>query len=80
AAVNAIGVGMPSAVSSSVTPKLAIASQNIPNHALLTVGGNKGITTGCMQQEASGQVVAVRLCIATKTLSSQVLPQFKAVV
>ncbi|MFX5574612.1 hypothetical protein ABTD77_19425, partial [Acinetobacter baumannii] len=33
-----------------------------------------------MQQEASGQVVAVRLCIATKTLSSQVLPQFKAVV
>jgi len=80
AAMNAIAVGAPSAASSNVMPKLAIASQNIPNHALLTVGGNKGITTGCMQQEASGQVVAVRLCIATKTLSSQVLPQFKAVV
>ena len=80
AAVNAIGVGTPSAVSSNVTPKLAIASQNVPNHALLTVGANVNITTGCMQQEASGQVVAVRLCIASKTLSGQVLPQFKALV
>ena len=80
AAVNAIGVGTPSAVSSNVTPKLAIASQNVPNHALLTVGANVNITTGCLQQEASGQVVAVRLCVASKTLANQVLPKFKAVV
>ncbi|MGJ8493454.1 hypothetical protein ACR4XK_11630, partial [Glaesserella parasuis] len=56
------------------------AAQNVPNHALLTVGANVNVTTGCMQQEASGQVVAVRLCVASKTLANQVLPQFKAVV
>ncbi|MDR9846993.1 hypothetical protein [Herbaspirillum huttiense] len=57
-----------------------IASQNVPNHAILSVGSNSGVRSGVLQQEASGEVVAVRLCIASKTLANQVLPQFKAIV
>lgn len=56
------------------------AGQSYLNNAGLSTGANTGLGSGHLQQEANGKVVAVRLCIASKALATDVTPTYKAVV
>lgn len=80
--VRASGLSLysPSPLPVSTPKSYMTAGQSYLNNAGLSTGANTGLGSGHLQQEANGKVVAVRLCIANKVLSTGVTPTFKAVV
>ena len=82
AVIGCRAIGLAYAANAGTVPAggTLVAGQSYANNALISVGANAGVGTGYLQQEANGNVVAVRLCIASKVLSSGVPPTFKAVV